>query len=135
MKNYSIEDQNIFEERTKFLLSLRKNKINLILFERRKLSEIRNKKALDLFNENKNNDINNITIENVKSKLNDILLVQNTSENNFSNLLNEIIDNIYTFSNNHNIENIDEEIIESSVIEKIYNNLTINGYINNEEIS
>jgi len=135
MKNYSIEDENIFEERTKFLLSLRKNKINLILFERRKLSEIRNKKALDLFNENKNNDINNITIDNIKSKLNDILLVQNTSENNFSNLLNEIIDNIYTFSNNHNIENIDEEIIESSVIEKIYNNLTINGYINNEEIS
>ena len=37
MKNYSIEDQNIFEERTKFLLSLRKNKINLILFEKRKL--------------------------------------------------------------------------------------------------
>ena len=66
MKNYSIEDQNIFEERTKFLLSLRKNKINLILFERRKLSEIRNKKALDLFNENKNNDINNITIDNIK---------------------------------------------------------------------
>jgi hypothetical protein len=99
MKNYSIEDQNIFEERTKFLLSLRKNKINLILFERRKLSEIRNKKALDLFNENKNNDINNITIVNIKSKLNDILLVQNTSKNNFSNLLNEIIDNFDTFSN------------------------------------
>ena len=135
MKNYSIEDQNIFEERTKFLLSLRKNKINLILFERRKISEIRNKKALDIFNENKNNDINNITIENIKSKLNDILLVQNTSENNFSNLLNEIIDNFDTFSNNSIIENINEEIIESSVIEKIYDNLTINGYINNEEIS
>ena len=41
--------------------------------------------------------------------MNDILLVQNTSENNFSNLLNEIIDNFDTFSNNSIIENIQEK--------------------------
>ena len=131
MKDYTNEEKNNFNEKTNFSLIQRKNKINFILFKGRKLSEIKNKKALDLFNDNDNI----ITIENIKSKLNDILLIQNLTEKKFLNILNDIIDNLETFINNNNIETINLELIESSVIEKMYNNLTLNSYINNEEIS
>ena len=131
MKDYTNEEKNNFNEKTNFSLIQRKNKINFILFKGRKLSEIKNKKALDLFNDNDNI----ITIEDIKSKLNDILLIQKKKKKKFLNILNDIIDNLETFINNNNIETINLELIESSVIEKMYNNLTLNSYINNEEIS
>ena len=129
MQNYSNEEQNIFEEKRKFLLSLRKNKINFKLFEGRNITKFNNKKTRNIFDENKN-----ITIIDVKSKFNEILLNENTTENGFLNILNELFKYFESFIKYNKDIDINGEIIESSVKEKIYENLILHEYINNEEI-
>ena len=129
MKEHSIEDQNILIERKNFLLSLRKNKINFKLFERRNLALVNDKKIINIFDEN-----NNIKIADIKSKFNDLLLIEDTNEEKFLNILCDLLNNFSKFIESNKIKNINEEIIESAVIEKIYSILIIKGYINNEEI-
>ena len=125
MKSYSFEEQNIFEERRKFLLSLRKNKINRKLFEGRHITKSNNIKTSNIFDEN-----NKLTIDNIKAKFDDILLDINSNEENFLNILDKLLENFSSFIEcNKNLE-INEEIIKSPVIEKIYENLMIHGYIN-----
>ena len=104
-------------------------KINFKLFEGRNISKTKNKKAGNIFDEDKN-----ITISNIKSKFNEILLEANTTEKNFSNILNELLKQFESFIEYNKIIDIKGEIIESSVMEKIYENLILHGYINNEEI-
>ena len=129
MKSDSFEEQNIFEERRKFLLSLRKNKINRKLFEGRHITKSNNIKTSNIFDEN-----NNLTFDNIKAKFDDILLDINSNEENFLNILDKLLENFSSFIEcNKNLE-INEEIIKSPVIEKIYENLMIHGYINNQKI-
>ena len=129
MKSYSIEKQNILEEKRKFSLILRKNKINFKLFEGRHLPKNHNKKISNIFDES-----NNITINNIRSKFDDILLDINSNEESFLNILDELLEKFESFIEfNKNLE-INEEIIKSPVLEKIYENLIIHGYINNEKI-
>ncbi len=129
MKSYSIEKQNIFEEKRKFSLILRKNKINFKLFEGRHLPKNHKKKISNIFDET-----NNITINNIRSKFDDILLDINSNEESFLNILDGLLEKFESFIEfNKNLE-INEEIIKSPVLEKIYENLIIHGYINDEKI-
>ena len=130
MKNYSIEEKNIIEEKRKFLLSLRKNKINFKLFEGRNISAINNNnKKLNIFDEKRN-----ITIIQIKSKFNEMVSKTNIQEEKLLNSLNELLDIFSSFIESNKNININEEIIESSVLEKLYRIIMLNGFINNEEI-
>ena len=128
MNEYSIEEEKIIEEKRNFFLSLRKKKINFKLFEGRNISRfnIKNTKIFD----DENNDI----IINIKSKLNEIFLEENNNKEKFVSILEDIIENLHCLFDNNKIKYISEELIESSVVEKIYNYLIVDKYINNNEI-
>ena len=128
MNEYSIEEEKIIEEKRNFFLSLRKKKINFKLFEGRNISRfnIKNTKIFD----DENNDI----IINIKSKLNEIFLEENNNKEKFVSILEDIIENLHCLFINNKIKYISEELIESSVVEKIYNYLIVDKYIINNEI-
>ena len=129
MKNNSDDEENLVNEKRKFILSLRKRKINFKLFEGRNLPVINNKNEFNIFNEN-----SNISIINIKFKFREILLLENSNEDNFLKILQELYNNLVSIFKTDNIKEISEEIIESQVIHKIYTNLLVNEYINNKEI-
>ena len=129
MKNNSDDEENLVNEKRKFILSLRKRKINFKLFEGRNLPVINNKNEFNIFNEN-----SDISINNIKLKFREILLLENSNEDNFLKILQELYDNLASIFKTDNIKEISEEIIESQVIHKIYTNLLVNEYINNKEI-
>ena len=129
MKDYSIDEENILEEKRNFLLSLRKTKINLKLFEGRNISRLNTKNIPKIFDDENSNIINNI-----KLKFNEMFLEENNNEEKFLIILNDLVEKFHSLFKNNKIKYISEELIESSIIEKIYEHLMINKYINNNEI-
>ena len=129
MNDYSTEEEKVIEEKRNFILSIRKRKINFKLFEGRNITRFNSKNISNIFDAENNN-----IIINIKSKFNEIFLEENNNEEKFLIILNDLIENLHCLFKNKKIKYISEEIIESSVIEKIYDCLMINKYINNNEI-
>ena len=129
MNDYSTEEEKVIEEKRNFILSIRKRKINFKLFEGRNITRFNSKNISNIFDAENNN-----IIINIKSKFNEIFLEENNNEEKFLIILDDLIENLHCLFKNKKIKYISEEIIESSVIEKIYDCLMINKYINNNEI-
>ena len=137
MKKYNPQEIDIINEKRNFLLSLRKKRINS------KLSESRFK-YLNKNDENQetnkiNNNIleqekNNPLIINIKLKFSELLSDKVNTEEKYILSLQELIDNISLFVKNYKMKTISEPLIESIVIDKIYNDLMTKKYINNKEL-
>ena len=138
MKKYNTEEINIIDEKRNFLLSRRKKRINT------KLNESRFK-FLNKNNENKEinkedniivegQEKNNPLIKSIKFKFNELLSDKVNTEEKYIFSLQELFDNISLFVKNYKMKTISEPLIESLVIEQIYNDLMTKKYINNKEI-
>lgn len=137
MKNYNQEEINIINEKRNFLLSLRKKRINTKLNESRFKYLIKNNE-----NQEENKFDNNIQeqekknplIINIKFKFKELLSDKINTEEKYILNLQELFDSISFFVKNYKMKTISEPLIESIVIEKIYNDLMIKKYINNKEL-
>ena len=127
MQNYSNEEQNIIDENREFSLSLRKRKINFKLFEGRNISGFNNKKISSIFDEK-----NDISI--IKSKFNDLHFELDIDEEILLDNLSELLGILESFIIHKKKIFITEELIEQSIIDKIYKNILFNKYNNQEEI-
>ena len=137
MKKYNAEEINIINEKRDFLLSLRKKRINSKLNESRfkylsKNNENQETNKLDM-NEQKHEKKNPLII-NIKFKFNELLSDKANTEEKYILNLQELIDSISLFVKNYKMKTVSEPLIESIVIEKIYNDLMIKKFINNKEI-
>lgn len=129
MKNYSKEELYILNEKRNYLLSLRKDKLNKKIIEKRtKYINNNNKQIINIF------DSNDSFNKKVKSKFYEFLSNKINKEEKYINTLNELFDIIKKYIQTNNINSISEPIIESIILEKIYNDLTLNKFINNNEI-
>ena len=135
MKKYNDEEISIINEKRNFLLSLRKKKLNKKILEKRN-------NFININNENQNQNSNkcvdvkksNSFISNIKSKFNELLSDKNNNETNYIKTLNEIIKYLQNSFKDIQLNEISMPLIEYKIINKIYNDLTINKYINNYEI-
>ena len=127
MDNYTNDEQNIIDEKREFSLSLRKRKINFKLFEGRNISCFNNKKISSIFDEK-----NDISI--IKSKFNDLHFELDINEEILLDNLSELLSILESFIIHKKKIVISEELIEQSIIDKIYKNILFNKYNNQEEI-
>ena len=138
MKNYNPEELNIINEKRDFLLSLRKKRINTKLKESRFKYLKKNIENQEINKKDNNNEQEqekkNPLIINIKFKFDELLPDKSNTEEKYLFILQELIDNISIFVKNYKSKTISEPLIESNVIEKIYNDLMVKKYINNKEI-
>lgn len=132
MKKYNDIEISIINEKRNFLLSLRKKKLNKNLFEKRSnyLNENNENQNLNFIEEEKHNTF----INNIKYKFNELLLDKNKDETNYITILNDIIKYLQNSFKDIELNIITKPLIETKIIAKIYNDLTIKKYINNYEI-
>ena len=132
MKQYNDIEISIINEKRNFLLSLRKKKLNKNLFEKRSnyVNKNNENQNLNFVEEEKHNTF----INNIKFKFNELLLEINKDETNYINILNDIIKFLQSSFNDIELNKIEKPLIETKVIAKIYNDLTIKKYIKNYEI-
>ena len=138
MKNYIPEEINILNEKRNFLLSLRKKRINTKLNESR-FKYLKSSGENQKINKKDNNneqeqEKKNPLIISIKFKFNELLSDKVNTEEKYILILQELFDNISMFVKNYKAKTISEPLIESAIIEKIYNDLMIKKYINNKEI-
>ena len=127
MHNYLNDEQNIIDKNREFSLSLRKREIYFKLFEGRYISGFNNKKISSIFDEK-----NEISI--IKSKFNNLQFELDIDEEILLDNLSELLSILESFIIKKKKIVITEELIEQSIIDKIYKNILFNKYINQEEI-
>ena len=140
MNKYKNDEINILNEKNNFLLSLRKKKLNKKILENR--IKYMNNDFAKLNNNNKltylaNEEIDNSYSNNIKSKFNKLLLMlnENIDDKNYLKYLKELFEYISKYFNKIiELKNISEPLVESSLLEKIIDNLIIVQKINNKDI-